>query len=360
MKINEIKLNKENPRIIKDDKFKKLKNSISEFPKMMVLRPIVVDDDFVILGGNMRYQAIKDLGYKEIPDEWVKKASSLTEDEKKRFIISDNASFGEWDFDILANEWDYNSLQEWGLDLNYDIEEINNLDSVQEYDFNENEIEEIDTSIKEGDIFKIGDHYLMCGDSFDKDCVSKLMQGNKARIVFTDPPYDLQKEDYANNIELFTHDAHVFVMHDDRGIVEYLKNSKIEFKKFFVANFGFSSPRGNDPYLNHILISHEQKGKPIPHKNMHDGVGSILKLEYRFRNKEENYGHKHQKPINFVSIFINHYSNEDFICLDLFGGSGSTMATCQQLKRRCYTMELDPRNCQIIINRMQKCYGIGA
>jgi DNA modification methylase len=149
-------------------------------------------------------------------------------------------------------------------------------------------------------------------------------------------------------------------MHDDRGMVEYLRNSQLLFKQFFVANFQFSSPRGNDPYLNHILVSHEINGDAIKHQNMHDELGSIIKLEYRFRNKEENFGHKHQKPINFISTFIEHYSEKGMICLDLFGGSGSTMATCQQLSRICYTSELEPNNCQIIIDRMQKCYNLKA
>lgn len=116
MKLSEIKPNPNNPRIIKDDKFKKLCDSIKEFPKMMSLRPIIVDSEGIILGGNMRHKALKELGYKEIPDEWVKKADQLTEDEKKRFIIGDNVGFGEWDWEALA-DWDQEDLQAWGLDI---------------------------------------------------------------------------------------------------------------------------------------------------------------------------------------------------------------------------------------------------
>ena len=117
MKLSEIKVNKSNPRIIKDEKFKKLIKSLEDFPKMMEFRPIVVNDDGMILGGNMRYRALLDLGYKEVPDNWVKKASDLTDDEKRRFIIVDNLSFGEHDWDALANEWDSEELEEWGLDV---------------------------------------------------------------------------------------------------------------------------------------------------------------------------------------------------------------------------------------------------
>ena len=117
MKISEIKLNKKNPRLIKDYKFEKLKKSITEFPKMLELRPIIIDNDNIILGGNMRYQALKDLGYKELPDNWVKKSSELSEEEKQRFVISDNINFGEFDWDIIANEWDAELIADWGLDV---------------------------------------------------------------------------------------------------------------------------------------------------------------------------------------------------------------------------------------------------
>jgi len=117
MKLSDIKINPSNPRILKDDKFKKLVKSIEEFPKMMKLRPIVIDNDNMVLGGNMRLKALQELKYKEIPDEWVKKASELTEDEKKRFIIADNVGFGEWDWDMIANEWDNEDLIDWGLEL---------------------------------------------------------------------------------------------------------------------------------------------------------------------------------------------------------------------------------------------------
>ena len=116
MKLSDIRINPDNPRIIKDDKFKKLCDSIKEFPKMLELRPIIVDDTGLILGGNMRYRAIKELGL-ELKDKWVKKASDLTEEEKKRFVIEDNVPFGEWDWENLANEWNEEELVDWGIDL---------------------------------------------------------------------------------------------------------------------------------------------------------------------------------------------------------------------------------------------------
>jgi len=205
-----------------------------------------------------------------------------------------------------------------------------------------------------GDLYEIGEHRLLCGDSTDSDQVAKLMNGSKADMVFTDPPYDLENEDYHSNIFLFTENAHIFVMHDDKGIVNYLRESKLEFSRFYVANFGFSSPRGNDPYLSHILISQEKNGNAIPHKNMYDGFRSIIPMEYRFRLKDDKTEHKHQKPISFIETFIKHFSNDSAKVLDLFLGSGSTMVASHQLGRRCYGMELDPKYCDVIVKRMIK------
>jgi ParB-like chromosome segregation protein Spo0J len=120
IKISEIKLNPNNPRLIKDDKFKKLVQSIKDFPEMLDIRPIVVNSDMVILGGNMRFKACKEAGLKEIP---VIVADNLTEEQQREFLIKDNTSGGEWDFEMLANEWDNEQLEEWGLDLpGFDID----------------------------------------------------------------------------------------------------------------------------------------------------------------------------------------------------------------------------------------------
>ena len=114
VKLNKIKGNPNNPRLIKDDKFKKLVKSIQEFPEMLKLRPIIVDEDMVVLGGNMRLKASKDAGLKEV---WIEIAEGLTEEQKKEFIVKDNVGFGEWEWDMLANEWDSVQLAEWGLDV---------------------------------------------------------------------------------------------------------------------------------------------------------------------------------------------------------------------------------------------------
>jgi hypothetical protein len=192
VKINEVKPNPKNPRLIKDEKFKKLVKSIQEFPDMLNKRPLIVftdvDSKYVVLGGNMRLKACKEVGIKEIPvivaDEW-------TEEQKAEFLIKDNVGFGEWDWDGLANEWDVEKLQDWGLDLPVDLSVVEELEA-EEDDY---EIpNEINTDIVLGDLFEIGEHRLLCGDSTCSDTVAKLMNGQKADMAHNDPPYGMKKE----------------------------------------------------------------------------------------------------------------------------------------------------------------------
>ena len=185
--ITQVVPNTSNPRIIKDDKFKKLVKSIQEFPQMLELRPIVVDANMVVLGGNMRLKACKAAGLKEVP---IVIADNLTEEQQAEFIIKDNVGFGEWDWDLLANEWDEQLLQEWGLDLPFD-----NTPVLEAEEDDYEAPSEIKTDIVLGDLIEIGNHRLLCGDSTDSDQVAKLMNGQKADMSFTSPPYNAGKSE---------------------------------------------------------------------------------------------------------------------------------------------------------------------
>jgi hypothetical protein len=185
--IQEIKNNENNPRIIKDYKFKQLVKSIKEFPEMLKLRPIVVNSDMIVLGGNMRLKACKEAGLKEV---WILKADELTEEQQREFIVKDNVGFGEWDWDVLANEWNNQQLEDWGLDL-LPFEEEDVLEAKED-DFDTTPPEIAETVL--GDLYEIGEHRLLCGDSTDSNQVAKLMNGQKADMVFTDPPYGIGYE----------------------------------------------------------------------------------------------------------------------------------------------------------------------
>lgn len=115
--LSKIKPNPNNPRFIRDDKFKKLCQSIKDFPEMMALRPIIIDENFINLGGNMRYKALIELGYSEVPNEWIKQVKDLTEEQKREFIIKDNNSFGQYDWDVIADNWDYSEITKWGVEI---------------------------------------------------------------------------------------------------------------------------------------------------------------------------------------------------------------------------------------------------
>jgi hypothetical protein len=180
IKISQVKSNPNNPRLIKNDKFKKLVKSVQDFPEMLELRPIVVDENMIVLGGNMRLKACQDAGLKEV---WIEVAD-LTEQQKKEFTIKDNVGFGEWEWDMLANEWEQTELEDWGLD-GFPFED--KTLKAEEDDFAVPD--EIKTDIVLGDLFEIGEHRLLCGDSTDSDSVAKLMNGQKADMAHNDPPY---------------------------------------------------------------------------------------------------------------------------------------------------------------------------
>jgi DNA modification methylase len=364
VKINEVKSNPNNPRIIKDDKFKKLVASIKELPQMLQLRPIVVNEDMIVLGGNMRLKACKEAGLKEIP---IIKASELNEEQQRAFIIKDNVGFGEWDWDALANEWDAEQLDEWGLDVpNFDGVE---LDAVEDdFDAPEGGIE---TDIVIGDLFEIGEHRLLCGDSTDSDQVAKLMNGKKADMVFTDPPYGVS---YQSNMRTQTAKFDV-LKNDDIFITEWIHNLPIYSRGFvFVWTswkvlkewIEFLQPLGE---MTNMIIWDKGGGGLGDLKGTFSSdfeVALVYNRDAEIKGKRlgsvwsigkdgsSTYLHPTQKPVELAAMAIENILDKNKIVLDLFLGSGSTMVAANQLNRKCYGMELDPKYCQVIIDRMLK------
>lgn len=359
IKLNQIKSNPNNPRIIKDVKFKKLVNSIKDFPEMLEKRPIVVDENYMVLGGNMRTKACKQAGLKEV---WVDVAKGWSSEQKEEFIIKDNSGFGEWDWDMLANEWDVDKLNDWGLDLPPMFDEVL---EAEEDDYTEPDNIKVDVVL--GDLIEIGEHRLLCGDSTDSDQAAKLMNGEKADMVFTDPPYGVDYEGINN---------------DDRGGLEDLLRASF-------SNMMLSSKKGGSFYCFHsdkcsdifskvyrefchfssmiiwlkesIVLSqtdYQSKHEPCMYGWFNNGTHkwySDRKQEsvWIAKSKREE-GHNTPKPIEIITKAVNNSSKTKHLILDLFLGSGSTMVAAHQLKRKCYGMELDPKYCQVIIDRMQK------
>lgn len=344
-KISELKPAEYNPRRLTKKQEKHLADSLREFG---IVDPIIInthtDRKDVVIGGHQRLKVWRKLGNTEIPCLEV----SLTPEKERELNIRLNANTGEWDMDLLQEWFNVPELEEWGLNLEWKQPKL----EAYEDDFDEAPPEKPITVL--GDLYEIGEHRLLCGDSTNADDVERLMNGQKADMVFTDPPYDIaDNRKYGILIDSSCSNSHIFVMHDDVGIVDYLRHSTLAFKRFFVADFKFASPRGNDPYLRHIIISHETKGSAIKHQNKHDSFSSIIKMDYR-KNIKDEIKHKHQKDITFVSIFVEHFSEQKNIVLDLFLGSGSTMVAAHQLKRKCYGLELEPKYCDVIVKRMLK------
>ena len=350
--IQEIKNNENNPRIIKDYKFKQLVKSIKEFPEMLKLRPIVVNSEMIVLGGNMRLKACKEAGLKEV---WILKADELTEEQQREFIVKDNVGFGEWDWDVLANEWNNQQLEDWGLDL-LPFEEEDVLEA-EEDDFDTTPPEIAETVL--GDLYEIGEHRLLCGDSTDSNQVAKLMNGQKADMVFTDPPYGIGYE---------------YNSHKDTKGEEYLKFCEEWFNvlqlncELIIITTGWSYKKfwwNKEPSDELVWFDKtKQSGGRSYHLRKTEPIFIFGKIKEKYTwdilEIQSNRGdgmrelHTCPKPIALISDIIKPQTINNSIILDVFLGSGTTMLASHQLKRKCYGMELDPKYCDVIIKRMIK------
>jgi DNA modification methylase len=353
MLISQIKPNPENPRIIKDHKFKQLVESIKSFPQMLELRPIVIDENNVVLGGNMRLKACIEAGLTDVP---VIYAKDLTEEQKKEFIIKDNVGYGEWDWEDLANNWEPDLLVHWGLDIpNFDVEEL----EAKEDDFAAPDGGS-ETDIVIGDLFEIGEHRLLCGDSTDTNNLDKLLQGKKPELLLTDPPYGIGAENHAGKKENGWNQWEKKEWDKSKpnsGVLQYLcqitENQIIWGGNYFTDDL--------PPTMGWLIWDKGQRGFSLADGEMAwTSFNNALRIkEYaRAKANREEKNHPTQKPIEIMSWCFEyadrHSKNEVKLILDAYLGSGSTMITSHQLNRICYGTELDPKYCQVIVDRMRK------
>lgn len=346
--------------------------------------PIVIDEDNVILAGHTRLKALKKLKWKEV--ECVRK-TGLTEEQKKKYRILDNKTneLAEWDFDLLEEEIDGMDFD--GFDFGFDLSAIEDPQEITEDEPPEVD-EESEPITKLGDIWQLGRHRLMCGDSTDKETVELLMNGNKADMVFTDPPYgvsyeggvihgnkintdhkrEMLKNDdidiYGKFIPLLNEvieDGAIYIFYATVNTYELLKPLKdngIELNSIIVwnkINTGYADMNSNYKNKYEPCFYGKRKGRKL------NFVGATNECTVWDIEKDRNNTlHPTQKPIALPARAIKNSSKKGEIVLDLFGGSGSTLIACEQLDRTCYMMELDPRYCDVIIKRWETFTGKNA
>ncbi|OQB06509.1 MAG: putative methyltransferase [Parcubacteria group bacterium ADurb.Bin216] len=359
-KISELKNWKNNPRTISEESYKELKESINDLGNF---EPLVINIDGTVLAGNQRLRIHKERGDKEV--EVSVPERELTEEEIKKIGIISNRHSGEWDMDKLANEFE-DVLTELGFDDLLPEVEL----EVKEDDYEEPE--DLETTVVLGDIYQLGEHRLMCGDSTKIEDVEKLMNGEKADMVFTDPPYGVdyqsnmriksEKFDVIDNDNIVLTDWVVSAVVYSTGWILFCTTWKVlsewldigkeigELSNMIIWDKG----GGGIGDLAHTLLTDYEiilaynRGNEIQGKR----IGSVWSID---KDNPNRYKHPTQKPVELSAQAIQTFSSGGV--LDLFGGSGSTLIACEQTNRKCYMMEIDPYYCQVIIDRWEKFTG---
>lgn len=347
LNIAAIKPNEENPRFITDAKFKKLVKSIKDFPEMLEARPLVIDENNIVLGGNMRLKALRAAGVFDIP---VKRITGWSEEQKKEFIIKDNLGYGEWDWDLVANGWDMAQLDEWGLDVpDFSLE----VEPEAEED-NYHEPDNLQVDVVLGDLIEIGPHRLLCGDSTDADQVAKLIDGNNIDFVFTDPPYGMNavsksgvlKEKYGTDI---LGDDDTDAAKDSFNLIYSLFPNALHI--WWGANYYSSCLPDSECWI--VWDKNNGESDQTDCELAWSNARSVVR-QFTKASEKTNRVHPTQKPVELINWAIKKFKSESKHIADFFLGSGATMVAAHQLDRTCYGMELDPKYCQVIIDRMQK------
>lgn len=317
--------------------------------------PIILDENNVILAGHTRYKALKKLGYKEA--ECIIK-EGLTEEQKKKYRLLDNktAEFAEWDFDLLEDELadlDFGDLEiDWGV-------ETPEFDTEQE--IIEDEVPEIpeNPKAKYGDIYQLGNHRLMCGDSTDVAVIDRLMDGVKADMVFTDPPYGMNA---VSKSGVLSEHYKTDIMNDDDNTVaidafnmarEYFKEAK---QIWWGANYYTECLPSSECWIvwDKNNGASDQTDCELAWANMRSVV-----RQFTMASEKTNRVHPTQKPCKLFAEILHKFDKDNSVkyVVDLFGGSGSTLIACEQLNRKCYMCELDPHYVDVIIERWENLTG---
>ena len=409
-----------NPRVIRDQKFRLLKKSIEEDPEMLGLREILLypyQGKNIIIGGNMRYQALKDLGYTSAIVKIL--PADFTPEKLRAIVIKDNSGFGEWDWDALADEWEAAQLIDWGLDVP-DLGNVKADEEAEEDDYNPSDDLEKPAKSREGDIYALGHHRLICGDSTDPQIIDILCGSTVVDLYLTDPPYNvdyasknkaLNAAEKGNRIQkeiandrmadgqfrefldkaLNAADRHLkpggvfYIWHagtEGFNFISAVRDAGWEFKQVLIWNknnmvlgrqdyqwkhepclYGWKPGAGH--YFidsrSQLTVYANEAGEFEPEKmtkaELVDLVKKIGQLPTDLIDEDKplrSADHPTMKPLKLMGRCVKNSTRPGEVVLDSFGGSGSTLMACEQLDRVCFTVELDPHYVDVIIKRWEE------
>jgi DNA modification methylase len=386
--INSLKPYDNNPRNFTEKGLEDLGKSLDNIGMAQALN---ITKDGVVLSGNARLSVLKKKGVQYV-DAYVP-SRELTEAEQQEVVIRMNANqAGEWDNDLLEDNFDKGDLEEWGLD---DIEwsEQEPAEGLTDDD----EVPEVaeEPTAQKGDIWLLGDHRLMCGDSTDPADVALLMNGNKADMVFTDPPYGVSYADKNKSLNFVDKGNRVQrEIANDHGDIKSISENlfKPAFKNLndsmaTGASFYVCSPQGGDQMMMMMMMMMQAGDIPVKHELMWLKNNIVIgRADYHYKHEPILYGwkegashyftdsrkensvwefdkplssklHPTMKPVELIEYAIGNSSKKGWSVLDLFGGSGSTLIACEKTDRKCYMMELDPHYVDVIIKRWEDYTG---
>jgi len=376
-----IRPNPTNPRTITPEALSKLRDSISRDPEFMRLRPIVIDADGVVIGGNQRLQACIGLGMAELPDDWVIRAGDITPEQRARFILIDNSPeglSGAWDFGALSEQFDTVTLESCGIifpDLGDDLPK----DGLTDPD-DAPELREQAVTIP-GDVWIMGDHRLVCGDSGHDLAVSLLMAGDLADMLLTDPPYNVAYEGKTADRMTIENDSmsdglfreflrQTFAATDRvmrPGAAFYIWHADSEGFNFRGARLDVGwKVRQCLVWVKSALVlgrqDYQWQHEPCLY-GWKDGAAhtwesdrkqtTVLNFDKPTRNGE----HPTMKPVDLFEYLVRNSTRKGGIVADFFAGSGTTGIACERNGRRARLMEIDPRYCDVIVRRWQAFTG---
>ena len=388
--INSIQPYINNPRKLKDSAIEKVAKSIKEFG---FRQPIVVDTNRIIVVGHTRYRASKKLGLKEVP---ITIAENLTQEQINAYRIADNRTNeeAEWDLELLKTEIKELELADFNLDLTgFDEDQLNNMLFEEKQGLtDEDEVPEApeEPITKLGDIWKLGKHKLICGDATNKDTVKILMEDNKADLIFTDPPYNvnysartgirsgkirdnmshikndnlsddefdnLLENSISNMFENLDNKASYYICnnwHCSDVFKKILQKLNINVKAWIVWNKDWMSVGHSEYRSNHEFIffgTLDAKNRIFHNQGKENDVWTIRKLS------PTNKIHTTEKPVALIERAIKNSSNNNQIVIDFFSGSGSTLIACEKNNRIFKGLELDPKYCDVIVKRWENFTG---